>query len=231
MRMRFRDKGEKNMNGRRHKRRGIAMIYGIIVLVVVSILAFAMARLSGDNSMNAGEEYKKSQAEYIARAGLEIAQGALHAEDATKGKATFFDRILKKTANPSYHLNDGYTNINASHSDGEFFEIKSETGKVVGRVQLLVYSLTGKEPAGNIIVAYRSQDANGDTHRTINRQKEAKELGVKATDSGTWVFRVVAIGETMDYDDVKGRFPMARQIMTADVNVNNPLSVKVYSGY
>lgn len=225
-----REKKENNSR-RRKKRRGVAMIYGLIVFLLISILAVAMTRLTDGNTVSAGGEYKKTQAEYIARAGLEIGQGALHVEDASRGKATLFDRILGKPVVVSHHLNQGYTNIDASHPSGEFFEIKSEKGEVVGRVQLLVYSLTGKEAAENLTVQYRSPDATGETHRVIDRLKEAKALGVDKLKQDTWVFRIVAIGETMDYDEIKGRFPMARQIMTADVNINNPLSVRIYSGY
>lgn len=211
-------------------RRGIAMIYGIVIFVFISILAFAMTRLTDSNTLNAAAEYKKSQAEYIALAGLEIGQGAIHAKDPSKGNLTLLDRV-SGSAVVAHVLDKGYTNIRSGTPDGEQIEIKSEAGEVIGRVQILVYSLTGKEDPGELVIHYRSADVTGETEKRIDRQKEAEKAGVNKKDMSTWIFRIVAIGETMDYDAVKDQYPMARQIMTADVSISNPLSVRTYSGY
>lgn len=219
---------------RMKKRKGVAMIFAIGVFLFVSVLAIALTRLVGSNASHSALERKKTEAEYITRAGLEIGIAALQTQDNTKGNLTLCERILEKGADASYNLLQGYSNLGSSSAKGDVINIKAKDGTTAGQVQVIVYSMTRKDGESDTLqFEYLSPDSSGTATKTINRKSEAEKTGVKKGNSWkhTWVFRVVAIGQTNDYEQVKGRLPMARQVMTAEVNIQNPQIVKIYNGF
>lgn len=215
------------------KRPGIAMIYALAVFIFVSLLSVALLRITTGNTSTSVSEFKRTHAEYAARAGIEIGLAALEAEDITMGKTTLCERVLGKVSDPSYSLDTGYTNITSSNPRGDVIDVLSESGAVVGRVQIVIYSLTDREgDPGDLTFQYMTPDASGNSSKTIHRHAESEKLGINSTQDWSWVFRVVAIGETLDYEQSKHKYPMARQIMTAEVKMSSePKEVKLYSGY
>lgn len=207
------------------------MIYAIAVFFLISIMSISILRLTTDNSVSSDNEQLRDQAEYIARAGIEIGMAAIEVKDDTKGGATLSQRVLGKVSDPSYELAGGYTNL--TNSTGDIIDVKDASGNVVGKVQVIVYSITGREgDPGEITFNYISPSPSGEASKTISRHREAQRLGVDKDQEFTWIFRIVAIGQTLDYDSVKEKYPMARQVMTADVSMaSQPKVWNLYSGY
>lgn len=213
-----------------HKR-GVAMVFAIAVFLFVSILAVAMTRLVGGSANSTIAEQKKLEAEYLAKAGLEIGLAAIRTKDPTKGNLEIWERVLEKGTVAANNLPQGYSNL--VNPMGDVIEIKSpDTGNpVVGKVQVIVYSVTRK-PGESDTLRFQYMTPTSPAHtEVIDRKSIAEISGIRPGEKSSWILRIVAIGQTSDYEDIKGRTPSARQIMTAEVSLSNTEVVKTYSGF
>lgn len=220
------------MKKRVRKRRGMAMIFAIAVFILISTLAVAMTRLVTGNASSTISDRRKTEAEYLAKAGLEIGLAAIQTKDPTNGNLAIWERLLDKSVYPAFNLPQGYSNLTADPK-GDVIEIKSpDTGNpAVGKVQVIVYSVTRK-PGESDTLDFEYMTGSGTSAvERIDRKAIAETLGITQSDRSTWILRVVAIAQTEDYDDVKKRSPSARQIMTAEVSVSNIQVVKTYDGF
>lgn len=219
-------------NKERKRKRGAAMVFAIVVFLFVSILAVAMTRLVTGSATSTMAEQKKVEAEYLAKAGIEIGLAAIRTKDPAKGNLEIWERILEKGTVASNNLPQGYSNL-LSDPMGDVIEIKSpDTGNpVVGKVQVIVYSVTRKPGESDTLQFQYMTPASPAHTEVIDRKSIAEISGIRPGEKSSWILRIVAIGQTNDYEDIKGRTPSARQIMTAEVSLSNMEVVKIYSGF
>ncbi|MDO4720198.1 MAG: hypothetical protein Q4A78_06010 [Peptostreptococcaceae bacterium] len=218
------------MQEKRRRKKGLAAIFAMAVFVFITILAMGILRISDSNTLGIQSEIRRSQAEYIARSGLEIGMSAVQVKHPTE-KVSIVEKVLEKPTDPSLYLKNGYDNLSSSGSRGDVIEIKDSAGNKIGDVQIIIYSLTGKDGESDQISFDYLTPSSPAVTQQIDRKKLRDNLRVNKAQQATWVFHIVAIGQTSDYENVGSRYPMARQIMTAEMSMQNPSVVKIYSGY
>lgn len=207
----------------------MAAVFAMAVFVFITVLAIGILRMTDANSLNAAAELKRSQAEYIARSGLEIGMAALQTKHPTEG-VTLCEKVMESVSDPSLQLKEGYSNVGSGNPKGDVISIKSPAGDKIGEVQIIVYSLTKKDAEPKSL-SFEYLTGSPAQTETIDREKQANAAGVDKNRDGSWLFHVVAIGQTTDYEKIKKKYPMARQIMTAEISVKNPEVVKIYNGF